>query len=675
MPNREKDARIWADVIHLMPAWTWEADADYRLSYINVQHSGLQMSADELIGLSILDQNSICGDEAGLDRLMDTLRDQQEVRGLSYERILVNGNRAVLMDSAVPIWNTQGGFAGYHGITMNISAVMRQADVTDSLVAGLNKRTAALEQNLVDKAYELSTSNRLLTEVIEGMGEGLLVTTGTELEDRDNRIAMVNPAYLRLFDLCPEDVLPGTTMRDHLSFLAQQNKFSSDAAAQKLIETALIAGDKVELEIPQTRRSFYLQASTRPGLGHVLLHTDITDLRKQNVELRAARDAATVASGAKSTFLANMSHEIRTPMNGIVGMADLLTDTDLSAEQAGYVATIRGAALALTSLISDILDFSKVEAGRMDLDEAPFEINGLVDELHELLSPLATQKALGFACQIDADVPLLVEGDALRIRQVLMNLIGNAIKFTLQGHVELRLSRKSPRGNEIRFEVRDTGIGIPDDRLSAIFDPFEQVHSGRDRQFEGTGLGLSISMQLVRAMNGSMHATSQMGQGTVFVMDLPLPAVASGSAEAAQIGTDHLRLDGLCVLVVEDNRTNQVVARKMLEKRGAEVVLADNGRRAVEIYDPDRFDIVLMDLSMPEMNGLEATRHIRTRQGQKGWAHRPIIALTGNAFDKDRDEALAAGMDGFLSKPVRRDALLWAIARHLDAAAIPLALP
>ncbi|MBT56309.1 MAG: hypothetical protein CMF72_23300 [Mameliella sp.] len=667
MSEREKDARIWSDVIHLMPAWTWEADADYRLRYVNIQHSGLQLTAQQLNGLCILDQDSATGDEAGLDRLLEAFRDQSEVRGLSYERVMINGSRAVLMDSAVPIWGADGGFAGYRGITLNISAVMRKADVTGSLVAGLNKRTVALEQNLVNKAHELSQTNHLLTEIVEGMGEGLLVTSGSEIDDPDNRVLRVNPAYLRLFDLGPEDVPEGISVSDHLRFLAQQNKVPSNLAFYRDVQQALNKGRKVLMEIPDSGRSYYMQASTRPMLGNVIVHTDITDLRNQNAELRAARDAANVANEAKSSFLANMSHEIRTPMNGVVGMADLLAETDLSTEQASYVATIRGAALALTSLISDILDFSKVEAGRLELEKVTFEVAGLVDEISELLSPLATQKELTLQCRIDPDVPHLLEGDALRIRQILMNLMGNAIKFTLAGKVDLHLSLASPSTNVVRFTLTDTGIGIPAERLAVIFDPFEQVHKGHERQFEGTGLGLSICKRLVSAMGGSIAARSEEGRGTTFTVDLPLPTVAFATPSAAPVSTDAMRLDGVCVLVVEDNRTNQAVAKKMLERRGAQVVLADNGRRALDLYDPHRFDLVLMDLSMPEMSGLDATRLIRERENLRGWPRRPIIALTGNAFDKDRKAASAAGMDGFLSKPVRRDALLLTIAAHLCA--------
>lgn len=667
MSDKEKDARIWSDVIHLMPAWTWEADADFRLNYVNIQHSGLHMTSDQLIGLRILGSSAPDGDEAGLDRLLNAMRAHEEIRSLSYERVMVNGRRAVLMDTAVPLRDEQGAFAGYHGITMNISDVLQKAEVADSLIAGLNRRTAALEQSLVSKAAELTETNRLLTEIVEGMGEGLVVTSGTRLDDHENRILQVNPAYLRLMGLSPADIPEGMPFRDHLQFLVENGKAADDPEVHREIEELVSSGEKVTIRIPDSGRSFYLQATPRPSGGHVLVHTDITDLRNQNAALRAARDAADVANKAKSSFLANMSHEIRTPMNGIVGMADLLTETDLDADQADYVATIRSAALALTSLISDILDFSKVEAGRLEIEEAPFELDTLVEEVSDLLTPLAAQKGLEMQITVDPDVPRLVEGDALRIRQVLMNLMGNAIKFTILGRVSLHLSRKHARGNEIRFAVTDSGIGIPAERLAQIFDPFEQVHTGREKEFEGTGLGLTISKRLVDAMGGSIAAQSTMGEGTQFHVDLPLPAVAAGVPQNAEVSMADMRLDGISVLVVEDNLTNQAVARKMLERRGATVVLAENGLRAVELYDPECFDIVLMDISMPVMNGLEATRLIREHQRQRGWAHRPIVALTGNAFDKDRDEAEAVGMDGFLSKPVRRDALLLTIATHLQS--------
>ncbi|BBU56369.1 hypothetical protein KU6B_26340 [Mameliella alba] len=664
--DTEKDARIWSDVIHLMPAWTWQADADFRLRYVNIRHSGLRMTADELIGLRILSPEGQGQDQAGIDRLMQVMRAGQEIRSLSYERVLVNGSRAVLMDSAVPLHDADGRFAGYHGITLNISDVLRKAEVADSLIAGLNRRTAALEQSLVAKAAELTETNRLLTEIVEGMGEGLLVTSGTRIDDPENRILRVNAAYLRLHGLGNGDVPVGMRFRDHIDQLIGWNKATGDEQFHVEVQEMLSAGEKVMLRIPDSGRSFYLQATPRPSGGHVLVHTDITDLRNQNAALRAARDAADVANKAKSSFLANMSHEIRTPMNGIVGMADLLTETDLSAEQADYVATIRSAALALTSLISDILDFSKVEAGRLEIEQAPFAPASLVEEVRHLLVPLAGQKGLGLRCTVDADVPGVVAGDALRIRQVLMNLMGNAIKFTVAGEVSLHLSRAAPTGGNLRFAVADTGIGIPADRLSAIFDPFEQVHQGRDRAFEGTGLGLTISKRLIDAMGGEISARSDLGVGSVFAVDLPLPAVASGKPLSEPLALAQMRLDGIRVLVAEDNRTNQAVAQKLLERRGAAVTLVDDGRAAVELFHPDRFDLVLMDLSMPVMNGLDATRMIRETARLRGWPHRPIIALTGNAFEKDREEARAVGMDGFLSKPVRSSTLMQAIATQLE---------
>lgn len=659
--DTEKDAGIWSDVIQLLPAWTWETDAEFCLTHVNIKHSGLGMTASDLMGLCILNRPAPPHDLAGLDRLIDALEAHQEIRSLSYERRLVNGERAVLMDSAVPLWDSTGTFTGYHGITLNISDVMRKADVTDSLVAALDRRAATLERHLVDNTQELENANRLLTEVLDSMGEGLMVTSGRGVDDPGNRIIMVNPAYLRLFGLDKDEVPAGMSVRDFLDMLQASGRGPAGVGGTDEVSLALREGRKAILELTKTGRSLATEAIPRPSGGYVLVHTDITDLRRQNDELRDARDSANVANQAKSTFLANMSHEIRTPMNGIVGMSDLLTETDLTDEQGEMVATIRSAALALTSLITDILDLSKVEAGRMQLDDEPFSLKGLMEDIRDLLSPLATEKHLRLTCDLDDDVPHLVEGDGLRIRQVLMNLLGNAIKFTIAGKVALRIKRKPGGGNKIRVLVSDTGIGIAPERLADIFTPFEQVHSGRERAFEGTGLGLSISRKLVEAMGGTIRAASKAGQGTSFIVDLPLPAVAHVVPGADAGDRDTLRLDGVRVLLVEDNRTNQAVARKMLEKRGAEVVLAAHGQRAVDIYDPHRFDIVLMDISMPVMNGLEATRILRLRETENGWPRRPIVALTGNAFDRDRAEAEASGMDGFLTKPVRRDELLRAI--------------
>ncbi len=667
MTDASYDTAIWSDIVHLMPAWTWETDAELRLTYVHTQFEQLSgLNTADLMGHCIVDAPGVMHpEESGLDTYMEEIRKRRPINSLCYERILVTGERVVLMDSAVPKITAEGLFDGYRGISLNMTEALRRADDTESLIGGMAERTEALEESLSRGAAEQDAANRLFTGIVENMGEGLMVTSGTEASDPENRILMVNQAYRNLFQLSEEDVPPGMPMPDYIAMLAERGHLAEASEAFGEVNDKLARGEKVMMTLPSTGRSFYCRATLQPSGGYVLVHTDITELRTQNAELRAARDVAEVANKAKSTFLATMSHEIRTPMNGVVGMADLLAETELTEEQAECVDTIRSAALALTSLISDILDFSKVEAGRLELEEAPFDLFGLIDELFDLLQPLAEGKGVSLIKEVATDVPRKVEGDALRIRQVMLNLLGNAIKFTHEGRVSMTVGRREEFGNAVRFVIRDSGIGISEARLPHIFNPFEQVQTGNERRYEGSGLGLSISKKLVGAMQGEIAACSTLGEGSEFEVVLPLPAVANIAPPVTPKVSHNARLDGLRVLLVEDNRTNQMVVQKMLTRRGADTVVAQNGQEALMLFDPTRFDLVLMDLSMPVMGGLEATRKIRRRQSLEAWPHRPIIALTGNAFEKDKEDCRSAGMDGFLSKPIRRDELLLAITRQL----------
>ncbi|CUH77592.1 ATP-binding protein [Tropicibacter naphthalenivorans] len=522
-----------------------------------------------------------------------------------------------------------------------------------------------LEAQLRQRNAELEEKNRLLTDVLENMGEGLLVTSNEGGEIADNRILLVNTAYKRLFGVTDADIAPGMRVRDYVAFLAQRSDPDGVQTRFRTLTEALKKREPVTMDIPSQGKHFHTKAVSTASGARVLVHTDVTELQHQHEALRSARDAAKVANLAKSNFLATMSHEIRTPMNGIVGMVELLAETTLDEEQSEFVETIRSSALALTSLISDILDFSKVEAGHLDIAADPFDLHGLLHEMCDLLTPLADAKQIALRCQIAPDVPQYVVGDALRLRQVLLNVVGNAIKFTSDGSVSVRVAHRE----DVVFTVTDTGIGIPQDRLPQIFAPFEQVHSGHSRAFEGTGLGLAISKQLVDAMNGRIAVRSHEGQGTEFQVSLPLPErdAAQDLAQPPDI-PDDIWIEGMQILLVEDNQTNQMVVRKMLERRGAAVTVASNGQQAIDLYDPEAFDVVLMDISMPVLTGLEASRHIRAREHLNNWPHRPIIALTGNAFAKDQHEAMSAGMDGFLSKPVRRDALLSAVVLHMELA-------
>ncbi|MEP3786409.1 ATP-binding protein [Ascidiaceihabitans sp.] len=660
-------SRDWEPILDTLPGWFWSVDENYALTYLSDNVGVITGSIpSDLMGISILDP--IYGDaktEAGIDAYYSALRAQRPFNNLCYERNMNDGTRVVLMDSATPVFDDMGVFRGFNGISIHVTHTIEKAGATSGLVYGLKSRADALERELSTRNAELEANNKLLSEVLEAMGEGLIVTSKHKLFDPENEVIMVNPAYRKLFDLEDDDVMPGTLVKDLTGKLVERGHVSKDDVLRKRFEEEITAMRPVLMNIPGLNRTCSVTSSMRRNGGYILVHSDVTELHAHNLMLQEAKDAAEVAATTKSNFLATMSHEIRTPMNGIVGMADMLAQSELDKDQQEYIETIRSSALALTGLISDILDFSKIEAGHLELKLEPYELRSLLCEVCGLLHPLAQSTGLDLSLHVDPDVPADVMGDAFRLRQVLLNLLGNAVKFTRQGRVALTVTR-NPKTGLLAFAVSDTGIGIPEEMLDSIFTPFEQVDAGLRRGFEGTGLGLSITRNIVEVMGGTLSVTSLLGKGSRFCVVLPLEeAAASLKTPEVEARHDRTCFEGVRVLVAEDNKTNQLVVRRMLEKNGVTIVAANNGERACEIYMDERFDLILMDLSMPVMSGLEASVTIRLFEQNNGKTRCPIVALTGNAFDKDKEAAQDAGMDDFLTKPVRLDDLLTCLDRHL----------
>jgi signal transduction histidine kinase/ActR/RegA family two-component response regulator len=383
-------------------------------------------------------------------------------------------------------------------------------------------------------------------------------------------------------------------------------------------------------------------------------------LRVRAEELAAARDAAEAADKAKSQFLTNISHELRTPMNGVIGMTSLVLETPLDREQKEMIEIARTSANSLLALLNELLDLAKIEAGKMEIEKVPVDVRKLVNEVVKIFRAQAKAREIELRATIDPMVPDAVETDPLRLRQVLVNLIGNAVKFTHSGGITVHVARGAalaePGMLMLRCEVRDTGIGIPFEKQSTIFEAFSQADASTTRKYGGTGLGLAIAARILGLLGGRIWLESEPGKGSTFAFALPVQEGIALKAADSSVDPAGIPVRPLRVLLAEDNQVNQMVAVRMLENWGHSVFVAPDGRAAVHEYQRSCFDVVLMDVHMPELNGLDATREIRLIENGTG-RRTPIVAMTASAMAEDRQSCLDAGMDDYLSKPVAMDDL------------------
>jgi signal transduction histidine kinase/DNA-binding response OmpR family regulator len=662
----------------------------------------------------------------------------------------------------------------------------------------VNRR--ARDGDMVSLVVDITEQMRIWA-AIEAIPDGFV------LFDREDRLLTCNQRYRDIYAASAPAMVPGTTFEDILRFGLAHGQHSVEPGQEEAWLTERLrqhrTNEGTNEQLLGDGRWIRSQDHPTPDGGRVGLRIDITAIKQQEAELLAAREAAEAANRAKSAFLANMSHEIRTPMNGVVGMAELLCDSELNQEQRLFAETIRSSGEALLVIINDILDYSKLEAERLKLYPEPFDLERMIHEITMLLQPRARAKGIDLMIDFDMFLPTRFVGDPGRLRQVLTNLLGNAVKFTEKGHVLVRVVglEDGPGQHQLHVTVEDTGIGIAPEYLDHIFGEFNQVEDQTNRKFEGTGLGLAITQRLIERMEGAVWVDSELGKGSCFGFRVTLPAsedagtprlpidlkrvlvvddqfinrtilerqlqtcgaevrLCRNGAEALEvlaadrrfdaILTDHNmpEMDGMTltlrirdlgvtlpiilltsdpssareapgydelasvipkpilradlyrhlraltgagaeeaqplaplllvesrqmrVLTAEDNRTNQLVFQKMVKDIDIDLIFAGNGREAVELYQSFRPDLIFMDISMPEMDGREAARAIRALEG--GSSHVPIVALTAHAMEGDEEGILAAGIDRYMTKPLRKAAIAGVLADFCPRSARPLHL-
>ena len=516
---------------------------------------------------------------------------------------------------------------------------------------------------LMRRSQRFRDMKRRYDTIVDHMQIGIAV-----IDPRTDSFLLINPAYETFLGISHENPAPFSAYHSALHITnVEETLRSMFMHSSCLLDGDVPASKEIALLVDTVEHfctHFFITFRDFGGQKLLLsVLTDVTEQKRMQDTLREARDAAEAANRAKSSFLANMSHEIRTPMNGILGLIDLLAASNLDSQQQQYIDLIRGSTNALLLVINDILDHSKIEAGKLLIETYVFDLRQLIRELSFSFSHIAEQKSLEFQSLLLPDVPQFVRGDANRLRQVLSNLLSNAVKFSSTGGtVKLHVTvLDDPRKADwVRFDVSDTGIGITDAQMTQLFEPFEQADNSTSRKFGGTGLGLPISKKLAQMMGGDVGCYSKYGLGSTFWCELPLPT-SSGQHSGFFIPSEKPDAASasrpLRILLVDDVRVNLIVLSSVLKQWGHVTDTVDNGKQALELMQTNSYDLVFMDCQMPEMDGYECTQRVRNPQTGVVNPNVPIIAVTAHAMVGDKERCLSSGMDDYISKPINHGEL------------------
>ncbi len=545
----------------------------------------------------------------------------------------------------------QGVKKQYQLLSFKNEKLIKDKNVLHSLLARTSEDLKSALKQLRRRAEELNT---LL----------IAIPALVYFKDRQLNYVIVNKSFEE-FSHMPAELIIG---RNAAQIFEQYKTDAYEAEEKKVIEKGNPIYE-IEESFNLNERQVILMTNLAPvknsvgsTIGLVGVSWDITEQKKFQIELKKAKEAAEAGTLAKSEFLATMSHEIRTPLNGIIGMSQILSNQLKEPTNREHLDIIIASGQSLLALVNDILDFSKIEAGMLNMENTDFEFRQLIQELESLFTFKTKEKGLSLQTRLSSKIPKYLNGDPHRFKQILLNLINNAIKFTEKGNVTIEIKTlKSSHPDKVLIKtiVTDTGIGIREEQLSKLFQNFEQLDASNTRKYGGTGLGLAISKKLAEMMGGEIGVKSSFGNGSTFWFVIPFKKAQNEHPKMQKkILEEQSSNRKLKILLAEDNLINQKVAAYSLHQMGHQVVIANNGKEAVEKYNSNQFDLILMDVQMPEMSGFEATRAIRKIENQSpGSKHIPILALTANAMKGDMEQCIASGMDAYLSKPFQQEEL------------------